>query len=154
MDKKYKPVGSKAKDLPNGELNPGLPRDRRGYLPLYYRGFVKAPECFQKALRAFYVHLQKMGCRITPLQFAMSYSQLSFKTFGLKPDYIRYYLNLAIFLTIQPISIFFLFAWLDRISWSVKSQAQRGITIRGPLDCQNSQAGLCLGQIGSIMIRR
>ena len=24
--------------LPVGELNPGLPRDRRGYLPLYYRG--------------------------------------------------------------------------------------------------------------------
>ena len=24
--------------LPDGELNPGLPRDRRGYLPLYYRG--------------------------------------------------------------------------------------------------------------------
>ena len=26
------------KNLPDGELNPGLPRDRRGYLPLYYRG--------------------------------------------------------------------------------------------------------------------
>ena len=25
--------------LPNGESNPGLPRDRRGYSPLYYRGF-------------------------------------------------------------------------------------------------------------------
>ena len=25
--------------LPDGELNPGLPRDRRGYLPLYYREF-------------------------------------------------------------------------------------------------------------------
>ena len=25
--------------LPDGELNPGLPRDRRGYSPLYYRGF-------------------------------------------------------------------------------------------------------------------
>ena len=24
--------------LPGGELNPALPRDRRGYLPLYYRG--------------------------------------------------------------------------------------------------------------------
>ena len=24
--------------LPGGELNPGLPRDRRGYWPLYYRG--------------------------------------------------------------------------------------------------------------------
>ena len=27
------------KNLPDGELNPGLPRDRRGYSPLYYRGF-------------------------------------------------------------------------------------------------------------------
>ena len=27
--------------LPDGELNPGLPRDRRGYSPLYYRGLVK-----------------------------------------------------------------------------------------------------------------
>ena len=26
------------KNLPGGELNPGLPRDRRGYWPLYYRG--------------------------------------------------------------------------------------------------------------------
>ena len=26
------------KNLPDGELNPGLPRDRRGYSPLYYRG--------------------------------------------------------------------------------------------------------------------
>ena len=27
--------------LPDGESNPGLPRDRRGYLPLYYRGLTK-----------------------------------------------------------------------------------------------------------------
>ena len=26
--------------LPDGELNPGLPRDRRGYSPLYYLGFL------------------------------------------------------------------------------------------------------------------
>ena len=25
-------------NLPGGESNPGLPRDRRGYSPLYYRG--------------------------------------------------------------------------------------------------------------------
>ena len=30
--------------LPGGEWNPGLPRDRRGYSPLYYRGFGKQPE--------------------------------------------------------------------------------------------------------------
>ena len=27
-------------NLPDGESNPGLPRDRRGYLPLYYRGWL------------------------------------------------------------------------------------------------------------------
>ena len=27
--------------LPDGELNPGLPRDKRGYLPLYYQGIDK-----------------------------------------------------------------------------------------------------------------
>ena len=29
----------KRKPLPDGELNPGLPRDRRGYSPLYYLGW-------------------------------------------------------------------------------------------------------------------
>ena len=38
FSKKFKKLGSKGKDLPDGELNPGLPRDRRGYSPLYYRG--------------------------------------------------------------------------------------------------------------------
>ena len=32
------------KHLPDGELNPGLPRDRRGYLPLYYRGWYRENE--------------------------------------------------------------------------------------------------------------
>ena len=30
----------KKKMLRDGESNPGLPRDRRGYSPLYYRGDV------------------------------------------------------------------------------------------------------------------
>ncbi len=30
----------KASPLPDGESNPGLPRDRRGYSPLYYRGLL------------------------------------------------------------------------------------------------------------------
>ena len=34
--------------LPGGESNPGLPRDRRGYLPLYYRGAVS---CWNTTLR-------------------------------------------------------------------------------------------------------
>ncbi len=33
--------------LPDGELNPGLPRDRRGYSPLYYRGLM-LQETFNK----------------------------------------------------------------------------------------------------------
>ena len=28
------------KILRDGELNPGLPRDRRGYSPLYYLGYI------------------------------------------------------------------------------------------------------------------
>ena len=32
--------GKKKFNLPGGESNPGLPRDRRGYSPLYYRGYV------------------------------------------------------------------------------------------------------------------
>ena len=34
--------GRQKYSLPDGELNPGLPRDRRGYSPLYYRGRLKA----------------------------------------------------------------------------------------------------------------
>ncbi len=34
----YKKEWRKKYRLPDGESNPGLPRDRRGYLPLYYRG--------------------------------------------------------------------------------------------------------------------
>ena len=30
------------KILRDGESNPGLPRDRRGYSPLYYRGVVRS----------------------------------------------------------------------------------------------------------------
>ena len=36
----------KEKILPGGESNPGLPRDRRGYSPLYYRGFGGKTEIF------------------------------------------------------------------------------------------------------------
>ena len=34
---------NKKKVLPGGESNPGLPRDRRGYSPLYYRGLSCTP---------------------------------------------------------------------------------------------------------------
>ena len=39
--------------LPGGESNPGLPRDRRGYLPLYYRGHVRRPENFTASVPYF-----------------------------------------------------------------------------------------------------
>ena len=37
----YLGKGKKKIYLPGGESNPGLPRDRRGYSPLYYRGHDK-----------------------------------------------------------------------------------------------------------------
>ena len=33
------PIAFSKNVLPGGESNPGLPRDRRGYSPLYYRGW-------------------------------------------------------------------------------------------------------------------
>ena len=38
----------KKKLLPDGELNPGLPRDRRGYWPLYYRGQINGAFLMKK----------------------------------------------------------------------------------------------------------
>ena len=35
---KHSSSSENQKNLPGGESNPGLPRDRRGYSPLYYRG--------------------------------------------------------------------------------------------------------------------
>ena len=40
--KKRKKITEKKKELPDRESNPGLPRDRRRYSPLYYRGPVVA----------------------------------------------------------------------------------------------------------------
>ncbi len=39
--------------LPGGELSPGLPRDRRGYLPLYYKDLMleKKSNVFASALQ-------------------------------------------------------------------------------------------------------
>ena len=41
----------KKRNLPDGESNPGLPRDRRGYLPLYYRGWL---DIAQTKIRIFF----------------------------------------------------------------------------------------------------
>ena len=38
VEKKKRLRGKKKNALPDRESNPGLPRDRRRYLPLYYRG--------------------------------------------------------------------------------------------------------------------
>ena len=35
---KHLSKSEKQKHIPGGESNPGLPRDKRGYSPLYYRG--------------------------------------------------------------------------------------------------------------------
>ena len=40
--KKKKEGGEKKKGLPDRESNPGLPRDRRRYWPLYYRGLMSS----------------------------------------------------------------------------------------------------------------
>ena len=39
MQQKYCLLKMEKEALRDGESNPGLPRDRRGYLPLYYHGF-------------------------------------------------------------------------------------------------------------------
>ena len=43
--------GSKANYLPDGELNPCLPSDRRDYSPQYYRGFD------EKTMRLFWLNI-------------------------------------------------------------------------------------------------
>ena len=43
----------------------------------------------------------------------LPYRQLSFKSFSLKLDQIRYHITLTHFLTYQPIQMFALFSWLD-----------------------------------------
>ena len=48
------------KNLPDGELNPGLPRDRRGYSPLYYRGFDIS--CFN--FRQHIMQEEKLSCLV------------------------------------------------------------------------------------------
>ena len=51
---------SKIKILPGGESNPGLPRDRRGYLPLYYRGIRQ--EASEIPLRFIFCYLLRLMC--------------------------------------------------------------------------------------------
>ena len=43
------------KILAVGELNPGLPRDRLGYLPLYYRGCWQRPLLHEQHLKLRYI---------------------------------------------------------------------------------------------------
>jgi hypothetical protein len=41
----------KKMNLPDGELNPGFPRDRLGYSPLYYRGLIQLEQLVQFKLK-------------------------------------------------------------------------------------------------------
>ncbi len=53
--------------LPDGELNPGLPRDRRGYSPLYYLGlyfFHKKKSFIKFLIKNFYVPLRETVLKI------------------------------------------------------------------------------------------
>ena len=45
------------KNLPDGELNPGLPRDRRGYSPLYYRGLDTVSQLLACVRKSTYIIL-------------------------------------------------------------------------------------------------
>ena len=54
------PIAFSKNVLPGGESNPGLPRDRRGYSPLYYRGWslflsllLEFVRCLEKKLTIF-----------------------------------------------------------------------------------------------------
>ena len=44
------------KILPGGESNPGLPRDRRGYLPLYYRVHILKSKTKNITINPYNVH--------------------------------------------------------------------------------------------------
>ena len=57
------------KNLPGGEPNPGLPRDRRGYSPLHYRGI----ECVGIKLNGQMFHR-----KLSPLHFNYKFLSSSF----------------------------------------------------------------------------
>ena len=65
----------RAKTLPGGELNPGLPRDRRGYSPLYYRGDA-LDRCYNKYLSSNTNCQQKsmLALKTYPLEIGNSIS--------------------------------------------------------------------------------
>ena len=57
--------------LPGGESNPGLPRDRRGYSPLYYRGLnIKSCEWdFEKDYEQLLCRYEMQVCHMIHLVF-------------------------------------------------------------------------------------
>ena len=62
---------SKKGYLPDGESNPGLPRDRRGYSPLYYRGLnIKSCEWdFEKDYEQLLCRYEMQVCHMIHLVF-------------------------------------------------------------------------------------
>ena len=61
------------KILPGGESNPGLPRDRRGYLPLYYRGHVCRSQTIDVDPLALICMLSECNKMQTVSQFSMQH---------------------------------------------------------------------------------
>ena len=69
----------KEKRLRDRELNPGLPRDRRGYLPLYYRGFVRTPSLVCTFKPTFWKAKHRNGKNLTAdLGLYVRYENLKF----------------------------------------------------------------------------
>ena len=52
---------ARKKILRDGESNPGLPRDRRGYSPLYYRGDVHLRFLFRYKMNKVYQVVQVLA---------------------------------------------------------------------------------------------
>ena len=60
--------------VPIGESNPGLPHNRKGYLPVHYRAFLHVPmEC--KLTEIFFCHMVRSYC-IHDRKIATAYKKL------------------------------------------------------------------------------
>ena len=69
------------KKLRDGELNPGLPRDRRGYSPLYYHGFL--------SIKVIYVILKLYKKFKNNLHPEKVYNNMSFITLALNETRLK-----------------------------------------------------------------
>ena len=78
------------KFLPGGESNPGLPRDRRGYSPLYYRGLGDNTSAWMTSLMPtfipFFINTDKLitvsaVCRTIPERYLFTDVKTTKKAF-------------------------------------------------------------------------